>query len=73
MPKLGSALESPKGIGYDGMGGHSKSDEFPIPRINKINAGQVAKSKKPKGVSRPTKPLPSSQGDRPIDSFFSSM
>merc|ERR1712029_539816 len=71
LPKLGSALESPKGVSYDGMGGHSKSDEFPVPRINKINT--VAKSKKPKGISRPAKLLPSSLGERQIDSFFSSV
>lgn len=74
LPKLGTALESPKGISYDGFGGHSKADEFPVPKTHKINSGLV-KSKKPRGVSRPAavphKNVMSSQGS--IDSFFTSM
>jgi len=78
LPKLGTALESPKGISYDGFGGHSKADEFPVPKMHKINSGLV-KSKKPRGVARPTtatapphKNVVSSQ-ERSIDSFFTSM
>jgi len=74
LPKLGSALESPKGTSYDGFGGHSKPDDFPVPKTLKINSG-FAKSKKPKGISRPTTNAPknvmSSQGS--IDSFFTSL
>jgi len=82
LPKLGSALESPKGlqINYDGLGGHSKADNFPVPKVNKINSGHsstlTSKSKKPKGVSRPkfvSPPNSLSRNDRQIDTFFTSM
>merc|ERR1719145_231271 len=71
LPKLGSALESPQGlqINYDGLGGHSKADNCPVPKVNKITSGHSSTlpSKSKKGVSRPkfvSPPKSLSQNDR---------
>ena len=74
-------LKSPSPIApsdrfYDGLGGHSKNDAFPVAgkKDFKLKPTPYALSKKPKGVSRPknTKPNPASSS-RPIGDFFSSL
>ena len=67
-------LASPQGLHYDGMGGHSKLDEFPTPirKTFKINTTtNKSRSKKPRGVSRPNNS--SSKPSTSIDTFFSAL
>ena len=80
-------LKSPSPIAsshmfYDGLGGHSKLDSFPVLPKKDFKFGPAASniSKKPKGVSRPktsahnTKQANSKNDSvRSIDDFFSTL
>lgn len=75
-------LKSPSPIApahmfYDGLGGHSKLDQFPTIARKDFNIKPTSYniSKKPKGVSRPKNSKPTIKDDsvKPIDNFFSSL
>ena len=65
---------APSHMFYDGLGGHSKLDSFPVPlkKDFKIKQTSFHMSKKPKGVSRP-KMSSNHDSGRPIDDFFSAL
>jgi len=66
---------APSHMFYDGLGGHSKNDAFPVAgkKDFKLKPTPYALSKKPKGVSRPKNSKTNSASSRPIDNFFSSL
>ena len=67
---------APSHMFYDGLGGHSKNDAFPVAgkKDFKLKPTPYALSKKPKGVSRPkNSKANSASSSRPIDNFFSSL
>ena len=64
---------APSNMFYDGLGGHSKNDAFPVAgrKDFKLKPTPYTLSKKPKGVSRPKNSKPGTS--KPIDDFFSSL
>lgn len=67
---------APSHMFYDGLGGHSKNDAFPVAgkKDFKLKPTSYALSKKPKGVSRPKNTKPNlACSSRPIGDFFSSL